>query len=243
VQFRSSSERKVSSCCEEGAKEEGELLLGAMLKLEELAFIKAIGSMELSPVLFRELRKAMAAVKKKKAISAAPSNASAPALVHPGGAGVGGRTPLDSTLPNVCKRKAKELLSQDCATEPATRCFAPGHPFEDGPEAQGTTGDLAAHSSRQLGSTEGSLAYATVVAGVASLQKPSGPHKSTANGTAPAASTEAAIRRMSIGDVSGPLCGMSDGATTNAQVAISSPAPIGERQNKTSIYVTGVTDT
>ena len=85
-----------------------------------------------------------------------------------------------------------------------------------------------------------------MVAGVASLQKPSGPHKSTANGSVsaePAASPEAAIRRMSLGDVPGPLCGMPDGATTHAQVATSSAAPIGERQNKTPIYVTGVTDT
>jgi hypothetical protein len=91
------------------AKEERELLLGAMLKQEELAFIKAIGSMELSPVLFRELRKAMAVAKKKKSISATPSHASASALVHPGGAGGGVRTPLDSAQPNVCKRKAEEL--------------------------------------------------------------------------------------------------------------------------------------
>jgi hypothetical protein len=33
---------------------------------------------------------------------------------------------------------------------------------------------------------EGTLAYATVVAGAASLQKPSGLHKSTANGSDPA---------------------------------------------------------
>jgi hypothetical protein len=148
--------------------------------------------------------------------------------------------------PNVCKRKAEELSSQDCTTEPATRRLAPGHSFEDGTEAQGTTGELVAQSSRQLGSAEGRLAYATVVAGVASLQKPSGPQKSTANGTVPAkpaASTEGAIRRMYLGDMSGPLCGMPDGASTNAQLATNSAAPIGERQNKTPIYVTGVTDT
>jgi hypothetical protein len=97
-----------------------------------------------------------------------------------------GSDPLDSTQPNVFKRKAEELSSQDCATEPVTRRPAPGHPFEDGPESQGTTGELAAQSSRQLGSTEGWLAYATVVDGVASQQKPNGPHKSTDNGTAPA---------------------------------------------------------
>jgi len=36
---------------------------------------------------------------------------------------------------------------------------------------------------------------------------------------------------------------MPDGATTNAQVATSSATPIGERQNKTPVYFTGVTDT
>jgi hypothetical protein len=177
----------VSSCDEgasEEANEEGELLLGAMLKQEELAFIKAIGSMELSPVLLRELRKSMAAAKKKKAISAASSHASAPALVHSCGADAGVRAPLDSVQSNLGKRKVEELPSQDCVTEPDTRRPAPGHPLEDVPETQGTTGELAAKSSRQLGSTEGRLAYATVVAGVASLHKPCGPHMSAANGTA-----------------------------------------------------------
>jgi len=170
----------------EQPKEEGELLLGAMLRQEELAFIKSVGSVELSPVLLRELRKAMAAANKKKALSATTPNASASALVHPGGAGGGIRTSLDSVQPNVCKRKAQELSNQDCTTEPASRRPAPGHLFEDGPQVQGTTGELAAQSSRQLGSAEGRLAYAMVVAGVASLQKPSGPHKSTAKGSVPA---------------------------------------------------------
>jgi hypothetical protein len=65
-----------------------------MLKQEEIAFIKAIGSMELFPVLLWELRKAMAAAKKKKATSAAPCHASAPAHVHPGGAGGGNQNLL-----------------------------------------------------------------------------------------------------------------------------------------------------
>jgi len=148
--------------------------------------------------------------------------------------------------PNVCKRKAEEFSSQVCTTKPASRRPAPGYLFEDGPEVQGTTGELAAQSSRQLVSDEGRLAYATVVAGVASLQKSSGPHKSSANDSVPAepaASPETAIKSMSLGDMSGPLCGMPDGATINAQVATSSAAPIGERNNKTPIYVTGVTDT
>ena len=98
--------------------------------------------------------------------------------------------------PNVFKRKAEEISNPDCTTEPASRRPAPGHLFEDGPEVQGTTGELAAQSSRQLGSAEGRLAYAMVVAGVASLQKPSGPHKSPANVSVPAepaASSEQAL--------------------------------------------------
>jgi hypothetical protein len=146
----------------------------------------------------------------------------------------------------VCKRKSEELPNQDCTTEPVSRRPAPGGLFEHGPEAQGTTGELAAQSSRQLGSSEGRLAYATVVAGVASQQKPSGPHKSTAEGSVSAehpASRETAIRRMYLGDMSGPLCGMPDGATTNAQVATSSAAPYASGKKKTTIYVTWVKDT
>jgi hypothetical protein len=48
---------------------------------------------------------------------------------------------------------------------------------------------------------------------------------------------------MSFGDMFEPLCGTPDGATTIVQVATTSAAPIGERQNKTPIYVTGLTDT
>jgi len=100
-----------------------------MLRQEELVFIKAVGSMELSPVLLRELRKAMAAAKKKKALSATKPNASASALVHPGGAGGGVRTSLDSVQPNVCKRKAEELSNKDCTTEPTSRRLAPANLF------------------------------------------------------------------------------------------------------------------
>jgi len=98
-----------------------------MLRQEELAFIKAVGSMELSPVLLRELREAMDAAKKKEALSATTPNASASALVHPGGAGGGVWTSTDSVQSNVCKRKADELSNQDCTTEPASRRPAPGH--------------------------------------------------------------------------------------------------------------------
>jgi hypothetical protein len=217
-----------------------------MLRQEELAFLKAIGSIELSPVFLQELRKGVAAGKKKKALGGSKATAaSASELQRPSGFGEG-RTSRDSQQLKVSKRRAEELSSSDYPSEPANRSPAPGHLFGDGPEARGTTGEIAAQSSPQLGPTEGGLAYATTVAGVASLQQPSGPHKSTAKGSIPtehAASPETAARRMSHVDKSGILGGMPEGTTTNAQVAPSSAAPGDERQNKTPIYISGVTNT
>jgi len=43
--------------------------------------------------------------------------------------------------------------------------------------------------------------------------------------------------------MSGPLCGKTGGTTVTAQVDPNSAVPAAERQNKTPIYVTGVTDT
>jgi hypothetical protein len=73
------------------------------------------------------------------------------------------------------------LSGAGASDEPASRRPAPDQLLEGAPEA---TGKRAAQSSRQLGSAKGRLAYTTVVAGAASLQKPSGPHKSTAKGSA-----------------------------------------------------------
>ena len=59
----------------------------------------------------------------------------------------------------------------------------------------------------------------------------------------PAASSEAATRRMSLGDMSGPLCGIPDDTISSAQVATNSVAPAVEWKNKTPIYFSGFTDT
>ena len=62
---------------------------------------------------------------------------------------------------------------------------------------------------RQLGLTEGGLVYAAVVAGRAVPQQPSGPHKPPAKGSdhsKPLASSETTTRRVSLADMSGPLC-------------------------------------
>ena len=108
-----------------------------MLKQEEVAFIKALGSIELSPVFLRELRKAMAAGKKKKALTAPKVKAtSASALERPSGVGGEAWTSRCSPQPSVSKRKAYELSNSDCLSEPASRRPAPGHLFDDGPRAQ-----------------------------------------------------------------------------------------------------------
>jgi hypothetical protein len=75
------------------------------------------------------------------------------------------------------KRKAVELLGSGALDKPASRGQATDQPSERRSEGHGATGEQAAQSSRQLGSAEGRLAYATVLAGVASLQERSGQAK------------------------------------------------------------------
>lgn len=69
--------------------EEGELsALGIVLQPEEVAFIKVNSSIELSPIFLLELRKEMAAGKKKKDLSAPNAKAMrASALERPRGVG------------------------------------------------------------------------------------------------------------------------------------------------------------
>jgi hypothetical protein len=104
----------------EQMQEKGEILLGAMLRQEELAFIKAIGTMELSPVLLRELRRAMAAAK-IKVLASTPSTGGAP-------------TSLDQ--PNVYKSKAEELSSADCTNEPPNAALRPDICWRKGPKSR-----------------------------------------------------------------------------------------------------------
>ena len=144
------------------------------------------------------------------------------------------------------RRKGEELSSSDCPSEPASRCPEPAHLFGDGPAALGTTDELAAESSQQLGSTEGGLAHAEVVARCTSTQQQSRPHKPSAKGsdhTEPAASSEVATGHMSVGDMSRSLCGMPEGTTLSPQVATNNAAPAGKQQNETSYHVSGFMDT
>lgn len=91
--------------------------------------------------------------------------------------------PLVTLQLNVSQRKAEGISSSDCSSKPAGRRPAPVHLFDDRPEVQGTTGEIAAQSRWQLRPTKGGLAYAAVVAWVASLQWSSGPNKSPVKGS------------------------------------------------------------
>jgi hypothetical protein len=125
-------------------KEEGKLLPGAMLRQEELAFIKALGQMKPSPAFLRELRK----------VNAPPKTTKAPSM----------KTKRAATLPRAAvqataapKRKAAELSGAGALDEPASRRPATGQPSARGSEGHGATGEQAAQSSRQLVSAEGGL--------------------------------------------------------------------------------------
>jgi hypothetical protein len=105
----------------------------------------------------------------------------------------------DSLQLPMSKGKADELSSSNGLSEPASHCPAQGNLFGEGPMARSSMGELAAESSRQLGQTEGGLAYATVVAGRTGPQQPSVPHKPPAKGSDHyelAASSEAATRHV-----------------------------------------------
>jgi hypothetical protein len=154
-----------------------------MLRQEELAFIKAISNIDLSPVFLRGLRKAVEAGKEKALAASKANTTSASALERQMRVGNEALTSRDSQQLAVRERKAKRAFQLRLPSEPASRRPAPGHLFSDGPPAQGTTGELAAQSNRQVGSTEGGLTYAAVVAGRADPQQPSGPHKPPAKGS------------------------------------------------------------
>jgi hypothetical protein len=93
-------------------EKEGELSLSAMLGQRELAFIKAFTELVPSALFLEELRKAVAAAKRSRALGATASTSTC---------GDEAGAPLHQ---NACKRKA----APDCATEPACRRPAPEHP-------------------------------------------------------------------------------------------------------------------
>jgi hypothetical protein len=211
-----------------------------MLKQDELAFVKAISTMDLSRALLRQLRKGMAARKRIRtgatckakppsvvASKRHPTISSAASMVQPSG------KPLQRPA---AKRKAEELSSSDGSLGPANR--RPTTNPLDEPCAPGTSGEATA-SCKPLPGKDGP-AYAAVVAGYANPQQSFGrpkPSAKASDNSEPDVSSGAASGRMST-DMSGPLDGMPAGTTLSDNIA-----PAGERPNKTPIFVSGVSDT
>jgi len=132
------------------------------------------------------------------------------------------------------KRKANELASSGDSTEPANRRPTTGAGSVPLPAKAIVTVEQAAASSRQPGPSRIGAKYAAELAPNAALSLPCGTLKPTAMDSEPSesgVSMETFTRRMS-NDMSGPLSGMPDCTTNNAQVA-KACLPAGQRPNKT----------
>jgi len=141
------------------------------------------------------------------------------------------------------KRKANELASSGGSAEPANRRPATGAGSTTLPVTTAATGEQAVASSRQPGPSGVRATYAAVLAANAAPSLPSGTLKPTAMDSEPSessVSTETPKRRIP-NDMSGPLSGMPVGTTLNAQVA-NACLPVGQRPNKTPIFISGVKD-
>jgi len=128
-----------------------------MLRQEELAFVKAISTMQLSPAILKELRMASYRRKKKPVV---------PAEIRSTTSAGGARAPqrLPSLLAS--KRKANELASSGDSSEPAIRHSAPDAGSAPLPaNSSEVTGEHAASCSQHLVSPEGGEKYASVLAG------------------------------------------------------------------------------
>jgi hypothetical protein len=121
-------------------------------------------------------------------------------------------------------------------SEPAARRPAPSSLPVEGSAALSAANEPVARTSRQPRPTDSGPAYAAVVAGRAVPRQESRTLKPKPTGSdspEPAASSEADRRRMSLGDVSGPLRGMPAGTTPDAHMDTNTGVPAGQRQNKT----------
>ena len=147
--------------------------LGLMLMQEEIAFLKAISSVELSPAVLRELRKAIATKKRTKAAACSKAKTSRVALIKRHATTSGAESEAHSSSrkaskPIAGKRKAEELLNPNGMTVPANRRPTPDTLV--GSERLSTSSEPTAESSLQLYATEVRPAYATVVAPTLSSQ-------------------------------------------------------------------------
>ena len=208
----------------------GSSCLSIRLRQEELAFIKAISTLQLSPELLRELKMAMSQRNKKAAVSAGSHG-----TTSGGGTKALHRPPIQFAG----NRKANELARSGDSSEPANRRPAPG--AASSPlfaSASAVASEQAVSCSRKLLSPKGRVTYAVALAGSVAPFQPSGSLKSTAMGgdpSEPAVSSETAERRM-CSDMFGPLSDKIDGTSSNAQVTNICLAA-GERPNKSTIFI------
>ena len=204
---------------------------GIMLRQDQLAFVKAISTFQMSLALLKELRLAMAQRKKKPAVPAGRRSTTS---------GSGARTSQQL----VGKCKANELANSGDSREPAHRRPAPSAGPTPLPANSSAMGEQAADSSQQPGTYGGGATYAAVLAAPVAPTQPSGSLKPTAMDSDPSksgVSLETSNRRMPQ-DMSGPLSGTPDGTTHHAHVA-NACLPAGQRPNNTPIFISGVSDT
>jgi hypothetical protein len=199
-----------------------------MLRQEQLAFIKALSTFQLSPAVLKELRMALYRRKKKPLVPAASRS------TMPAG---GTKVPQRSSSQLAGKRKANELATSGDSFELSNRRPAPTAGSAPLLANTSVTGEQAATSSRQLvPPPQGGATYATALAKPVAPLQPSGSLKPTAMDSEPsttAVSSETVDRRMS-SDMSGLLTDKPDGATTQAQVNNACFAA-GERPKRPSV--------
>ena len=195
-----------------------------MLRQDELAFLKAIFPFQVSPVLLKELRLAMARRKKRPAVPAGRRST-------PSGSGKSASQQLAG------KQKAKELPSSGDSMQPANRRPAPGAGSLALLANPALTGEQAASGSRQHGTSEDGATYAAVLSGSVAPSRPSGTLKPKAmdpNSSETGVSMETSERIMPP-EMSGLLSGTPDGNTDQPHVA-KACLPAGKLPNKKFFY-------
>jgi hypothetical protein len=113
-----------------------------MLKQEELAFMKAISTLQLSPAILRELKKAVAASKRRKALACGKAKPYGEVVDEVQST----HKPLQ--LP-AGKRKAAPLSTSDGVSEPAARRLTPSALAVEESAAVCAADELTAGTSRQ----------------------------------------------------------------------------------------------
>ena len=198
-----------------------------MLTQDELAFLKAISSLPVSPALLKKLRLAMPRRKKRPA-------------VHAGRRSTPSGSESSASQQLAGKQKANELASSGAYMEPTNRRPAPGAGSLPLPANLAVTSELAASGSRQPGPSRVGATYAAVFSGSDTPSQPSRTFKPTAmdsDSSESSVSMETSERHISQ-DMSGPLSSTPDGSSDHAHVA-NACLPAGQPPNKTPIFISG----